>query len=179
MYNIDVRTEVRKIASSKPVHAAAGAGVLATQTLRELPGRIVRGIDDTVTSLPGTVTSLPGTVASLPGTVRSLPGTVRTLPGTVLSLPSTVLSLPGRATGAVLTARDKAADGYDMLAAKGKKALDGPVKATTHTASASTSSTSTASGGTSAKSTSAKSTSGKSTSTRTAPAKTALNSKGK
>jgi hypothetical protein len=50
--NIDVRNEVRKLASSKPVHAAAGAGVLATQTLRQLPGRLVRTIDGTVTSLP-------------------------------------------------------------------------------------------------------------------------------
>src|SRR5947209_9164477 len=40
-YNIDVPAEVRKIASSKPVRAAAGASVLATETLRELPGRIV------------------------------------------------------------------------------------------------------------------------------------------
>jgi hypothetical protein len=52
MYSIDVRTEVRKITSSKPVHAAAGAGALATQTLRELPGRLVRGIDGTVTAWP-------------------------------------------------------------------------------------------------------------------------------
>jgi len=33
---IDVRTEMRKLADSKPVHAAAGAGVLASETLREL-----------------------------------------------------------------------------------------------------------------------------------------------
>ncbi len=33
---IDVRTEMRKLAESKPVHAAAGAGVLASETLREL-----------------------------------------------------------------------------------------------------------------------------------------------
>jgi hypothetical protein len=63
MYSIDVKTEVRKIANSKPVHAAAGAGVLATQALRELPGRLVRTIDGTVNTLPGrateTVTSLP------------------------------------------------------------------------------------------------------------------------
>jgi hypothetical protein len=51
-YNIDVKTEVRKITSSKPVHAAAGAGALATQALRELPGRLVRSIDGTVTSWP-------------------------------------------------------------------------------------------------------------------------------
>lgn len=39
---IDVRTEMRKFAASKPVHAAAGAGVLASETLRELPARIAR-----------------------------------------------------------------------------------------------------------------------------------------
>lgn len=154
-YNIDVPTEVRKIASSKPVHAAAGAGVLATQTLRELPGRIVRGIDGTVTSLPGTVLSLPGTV----------------------------LSLPGRATSYVQTARDKAVDGYDMLAARGRKALDGPARTTTHhTTTAHTSGTSAKSSSTSGSSTggsSTRSTASKSTATRTAPAKTAVNGKGK
>jgi hypothetical protein len=155
--NIDVPTEVRKIASSKPVHAAAGAGVLATQTLRELPGRIVRGIDGTVTSLPGTVLSLPGTVLSLPGTV---------------------LSLPGRATSYVQSARDKAVDGYDMLAARGRKALDGPARTTTHhTTTAHTSGTSAKSSSTSGAST--RSTASKSTATRTAPAKTALNGKDK
>jgi hypothetical protein len=82
--NIDVRTEVRKITSSKPVYAAAGAGVLATQTLRQLPGRLVRwGFDGTVTSLPA------------------------------------------RATGYVQNVRAKAVDGYDMLADRGKKVLDG------------------------------------------------------
>ena len=52
MYSIDVRTEVRKIANSKPVHAAAGAGALATQTIRDLPGRLARSIDGTMTSWP-------------------------------------------------------------------------------------------------------------------------------
>ena len=93
-YSIDVKTEVRKIANSKPVHAAAGAGVLATQALRELPGRLVRTIDGTVNTLPGRATE-------------------------------TVTSLPGRATGAVQNARAKAADGYDMLADHGKRALNG------------------------------------------------------
>ncbi|HEV3292658.1 MAG TPA: hypothetical protein VG123_27100 [Streptosporangiaceae bacterium] len=39
---IDVRNEMRKLADRKPVHAAAGAGALATDTLRELPGRFAR-----------------------------------------------------------------------------------------------------------------------------------------
>lgn len=37
-----VKAEVHKIASSKPVHAAAGAGALASAALRELPARISR-----------------------------------------------------------------------------------------------------------------------------------------
>jgi hypothetical protein len=79
---IDVKTEMRKLTSSKPVHAAAGAGVIAGQALRELPGRLVRW-------------------------------------GTW----SPVISLPSRATGYV---QAKAADGYDALADRGKKVLDGP-----------------------------------------------------
>ena len=38
----DVRTELRRIAESKPVHAAAGAGVFATEALRELPARLAK-----------------------------------------------------------------------------------------------------------------------------------------
>jgi hypothetical protein len=50
---IDVKTEVRKLASRKPLHAAAGAGVLASEALRELPGRIARWrTEAAVTSLP-------------------------------------------------------------------------------------------------------------------------------
>ncbi len=37
-----VKAEVRKLAESKPVHAAAGAGALASAALRELPARISR-----------------------------------------------------------------------------------------------------------------------------------------
>jgi hypothetical protein len=39
---IAVRTEVRKLTSSKPVHAAAGAGALASVALRELPARLAK-----------------------------------------------------------------------------------------------------------------------------------------
>ncbi len=38
----DVRTEVRKLASSKPLYAAAGAGVVASQRLRELPALLAK-----------------------------------------------------------------------------------------------------------------------------------------
>ena len=37
---------MRKLAASKPVHAAAGVGVLASETLRELPARLAKWRDD-------------------------------------------------------------------------------------------------------------------------------------
>lgn len=50
---IDVTAEVRKLTSRKPLHAAAGAGVMATEALRELPARIARWrAEGTVASLP-------------------------------------------------------------------------------------------------------------------------------
>lgn len=55
--SIDVRTEVRRLASSKPLHAAAGVGVIASQTLRELPARIARLRGEApVASLPSRAT---------------------------------------------------------------------------------------------------------------------------
>ncbi len=39
---IDVRTEVRRLVDSKPVYAAAGVGVLASEAIRELPARLAR-----------------------------------------------------------------------------------------------------------------------------------------
>ncbi len=79
---IDVRTEVRKLADHKPVQAAAGAGLLATEALRELPGRFARWRAE-----------------------------------------ASVGNLSARATGAVYSARERAAAGYDKLAQRGKRAL--------------------------------------------------------
>jgi hypothetical protein len=62
---IDVKTEVRKLASSKPVHAAAGAGVLASAALRELPARIARWRSD------GSLSALPGLATEYVTTART------------------------------------------------------------------------------------------------------------
>jgi len=82
--SIDVRHEVSKLTSSKPVCAAAGAGMLASQTLRGLPARIARWRGEAVVS-----------------------------------------SLPERATDYLHTARSKAVGGYDKLADRGMRALNG------------------------------------------------------
>jgi hypothetical protein len=56
---IDVRTEMHKLTGSKPLHAAAGAGVLAAEALRELPGRLARWRPEAaVTSLPALATEV-------------------------------------------------------------------------------------------------------------------------
>jgi hypothetical protein len=96
----DVKAELRKLASSKPVHAAAGAGVLASQTLRELPWRLVQWTKDNPPE------SLRGRANGYVQTAQS------------------------RANGYVQTARTKANGGYDKLAEHGKKALTGPSEST-------------------------------------------------
>jgi hypothetical protein len=93
--NIDVKTEVRKLTGSKPVHAVAGAGVLASQTLKDLPGLLVRWrTENPVSSLPTRATGYAHKAQS-------------------------------RATGYVHKARAMATDGYDQLAARGRKAMNG------------------------------------------------------
>ena len=62
---IDVKTEVCKLAASKPVHAAAGAGVLASAALRELPARIARWRND------GSLAALPGLATEYMTTART------------------------------------------------------------------------------------------------------------
>jgi len=50
---IDVRAEMRKVAASKPVHAAAGAGVVVSETLRELTAWLTKWrSENSVSSLP-------------------------------------------------------------------------------------------------------------------------------
>jgi hypothetical protein len=115
--NIDVMTEMRKLTNSKPVHAVAGAGVLASQTLKDLPGRLARwGTENPVTSLPSRATGYAQTAqARANGYVQ----TAQTRANGYVQTAQT------RANGYVATARAKAADGYDTLAARGQKALNG------------------------------------------------------
>lgn len=92
----DVRTEMRKLADSKPVHAAAGVGVLATETLRELPARLAKWRDE------ATVTSLSTRATEYVTTARA------------------------RAVGEYDKARARAMGEYDKLAKRGQRALSGP-----------------------------------------------------
>jgi hypothetical protein len=102
----DVKAELRKLTNSKPVHAAAGAGVLASQTLKELPWRLVQWTrDNPPDSLPGRANGYVQTAQSRAN------GYVQTA--------------RNNANGYVQTARTRAAGGYDKLAEHGKKALNG------------------------------------------------------
>lgn len=62
---LDVKTEVRKLAGTKPVQAAAGAGVLASEALRELPARITRWRSD------GSLAALPARATEYMTTART------------------------------------------------------------------------------------------------------------
>ena len=114
----DVKAELRKLASSKPVHAAAGAGVLASQTLRELPWRLVQWTkDNPPESLPGRANGYMQSAQSRAnGYMQSAQSRAN----------GYVQSAQSRANGYVQTARTKANGSYDKLAEHGKKALNGP-----------------------------------------------------
>lgn len=103
----DVKNELRKLTSSKPVHAVAGAGVLASQTLKELPGRLVQWTKDNPPE------SLPGRANGYVQTAQSRAN-------------GYVQTARNNANGYVQTARTRAAGGYDKLAEHGKKAINGP-----------------------------------------------------
>ncbi len=62
-----VRTEVRKMTNSKPVHAAAGAGVVASAAVRELPARFAHWRAETEASL----TALPRRASEYVTTART------------------------------------------------------------------------------------------------------------
>jgi len=113
----DVKAELRKLTNSKPVHAAAGAGVLASQTLKELPWRLVQWTRDNPPD------SLPGRANGYVQTARNnANGYVQTARNNANGYVQTAQS---RANGYVQTARTRAAGGYDKLAEHGKKALNG------------------------------------------------------
>ena len=115
--NIDVLAEMRKFADRKPVHAVAGATVLASRTLRELPWRLVQWTrDNPPNSLPGRATEAAQSAQSRAMEVFQ----------TAQSRANgAVQTAQSRANGAVQTARAKASDGYDTLAAHGKQAMNG------------------------------------------------------
>jgi hypothetical protein len=115
--NIDVLAEMRKFADHKPVHAVAGIGVLASRTLRELPWRLVHWTrDNPPNSLPGRATGAVQTAQS------HATGAVQAAQSRATGAVQTAQS---HATGAVQSVRGKASDGYDTLAAHGKKAMNG------------------------------------------------------
>jgi len=102
----DVKAELRKLTGSKPVHAVAGAGVLASQALKELPWRLVQWTrDNPPESLPGRAN---GYVQSAQSRANGYVQQART-----------------NANGYVQTARTRAADSYDKLADHGRNAMNG------------------------------------------------------
>ena len=113
----DVRAELRKLTSSKPVHAAAGVGVLASQALKEMPWRLVQWTrENPPESLPGRAN---GYVQSAQSRAN---GYVRTAQSRANGYAQQART---NANGYVQTARTRAADSYDKLADHGKNAMNG------------------------------------------------------
>jgi len=118
----DVKAELRKLTSSKPVHAVAGAGVLASRALKELPWRLVQWTrDNPPESLPGRAN---GYVRQARTNANGYVQTAQTRANGYAQQART------NANGYVLTARTRAADSYDKLADHGKNAMNGQVDST-------------------------------------------------
>jgi len=118
----DVKAELRKLTSSKPVHAVAGAGVLASRALKELPWRLVQWTrDNPPESLPGRAN---GYVRQARTNANGYVQTAQTRANGYVRQART------NANGYVLTARTRAADSYDKLADHGKNAMNGQVDST-------------------------------------------------
>src|SRR5262252_6128691 len=118
----DVKNDMRKLTGSKPVHAVAGAGVLASRTLKDLPWRLV----------PWTRNNPP---ESLPGRANGYVQQARTNANGYVQQARTsangyVQTARTSANGYVQTARTRAAGGYDKLAEHGKNALNGQPEST-------------------------------------------------
>ena len=118
----DVKAELRKLTSSKPVHAVAGAGVLASRALKELPWRLVQWTRDNPPD-------------SLPGRANGYVRTARTNANGYVQTAQTrangyAQQARTNANGYVRTARTRAADSYDKLADHGKNAMNGQVDST-------------------------------------------------
>ena len=113
----DVKAELRKLTDSKPVHAVAGAGMLASRTLKELPWRLVQWTRENPPE------SLPGRANGYVQQARTnANGYVQTAQSRANGY---VQQARTNANGYVQTARTRAAGGYDKLAEHGKKALNG------------------------------------------------------
>jgi hypothetical protein len=144
----DVKAELRKITDSKPVHAVAGAGALASRTLLDLPWRLVQWTrDNPPESLPGRAngyvhtarTNMNGYVQTARTNATEYVQTARTngyVQTARTNMNGYVQQARANANGYVQTARTRAGDSYDKLAEHGKKAMNGqadstPAKSTT------------------------------------------------
>jgi aminoglycoside phosphotransferase family enzyme len=115
--NIDVMTEMRKLTDRKPVQAMAGAGVLASQTLKDLPRLLVRWrTEHPVAALPSRATGYAQKAQS------RATGYAQKAQSRATGYAQKAQS---RATGYAQKARALAADRYEQLAARGMKALNG------------------------------------------------------
>jgi vacuolar-type H+-ATPase subunit H len=126
--NIDVMTEMRKLTDSKPVHAVAGAGVLASQALRDLPARLVQWTrENPPHALPARTHGYVQTAqARANDAVQTAQARANDAVQTAQARANdAVQTAQARANDAVQTARTKATGRYDMLAARGKKAMNG------------------------------------------------------
>ena len=124
----DVKAELRKLTDSKPMHAVAGAGVLASRTLKELPWRLVQWTrENPPESLPGRAngyvqqarTNANGYVQTAQSRANGYVQQARSNTNGYVQQART------NANGYLQTALTRAANSYDKLADHGRNAMNG------------------------------------------------------
>ncbi|MGH3327319.1 MAG: hypothetical protein ACRDPT_05895, partial [Streptomycetales bacterium] len=97
--------ELKKLTESKPFHAAAGAGDLAAEKLRDFQGKLV------------TLQS------EVPSRIDALQSDAKGLPARIVALQAGALALPQRAQTFAVSQVDRAAEVYGDLAKRGRKVV--------------------------------------------------------
>ncbi|GAB2732419.1 hypothetical protein [Kitasatospora kifunensis] len=121
----EIRNEIRKTLSDPtPLYALAGAGDLAYEKLREVPGRVEALAGDRRAAQEAAAARLQEAQAKLQQTQAKVVGSVTTLPTDFRALQDRAQSFAfqqvGRAAGFVVKAKEV----YDELAERGKEVVE-------------------------------------------------------
>ncbi|MDH6138404.1 hypothetical protein P3T35_000381 [Kitasatospora sp. GP30] len=127
----EIRNEIRKTLSDPtPLYALAGAGDLAYQKLREVPGRVEALAADRKAAQDAAVARLHEAQGKLADAQAKVVGTVTALPTDLKSLQGKAQEFALQQAGLAAGLAVKAKEVYDELAERGKVVVTRPARVT-------------------------------------------------
>jgi hypothetical protein len=127
----EIRNEIRKTLSDPtPLYALAGAGELAYQKLREVPGRVEALAADRKAAQDAAVARLHEAQGKLADAQAKVVGTVTALPTDLKSLQEKAQEFALQQAGLAAGLAVKAKEVYDELAERGKGVVARPARVT-------------------------------------------------